>query len=556
MSGASTPLSEPAAPPPGLHMSTLVIPADVNDMFDLAAPPVEAPVVARLIPVSDGGTTAALVPIPIHQDAGTTAVGRSKDLPPPFRIDGVPKLSGKHCDLTLDPVTLRVTLTDCSANGTFVNGERVAKGQPVALHAGDTIRLTRPAAPTTTTATSASGSAAPEVEPQVEFVFQRLREETDVKTLVDELTCGVCMLVYHRPVSNLPCMHVFCAACMSRWLREGRTTCAQCRQPIDEVRPTHKIQSCVDQLLLADPSLRRSAAELRKLDELDDIPPAGKILRKRHRDDNDDEGDADGDYDGGGSDDDGGDGLPARLLAPGMNFAALGARVQHPQSACPQCTHPSTLPDRFACVPGGPHLSCQGCRRLFPERPLCDRPQRCHLCSAPYCGRYFAPESLTAADGQPSYMPRTCPAEHGDSAAGRLMLPLSECVFTQIPPETFGGNTTEISILTTHLARNGILAEAVWAVCLEKLREGTWKPDLACASGPVAADSPVCRRCTTRVFASLLFHYRRSIPRDELPEAVTDRSNCWYGVQCRTQFHKPQHAQGFNHVCYQEKRKE
>ena len=40
----------------------------------------------------------------------------------------------------------------------------------------------------------------------------------------------------HKPVSLVPCLHNFCAACCSDALQSGSRTCAICRDPIKEIR--------------------------------------------------------------------------------------------------------------------------------------------------------------------------------------------------------------------------------------------------------------------------------------------------------------------------------
>ncbi|EPY21792.1 E3 ubiquitin-protein ligase CHFR [Strigomonas culicis] len=332
-------------------------------------------------------------------------------------------------------------------------------------------------------------------------------------------------------------MHVFCASCISQWIAQ-QPTCAECRQPIQEVRPTHKIQSCVERLVASDPArYQLSAAEQQERDALDTIPPAGKVIgsAKRSRavhsdgDEEEEEEAEDSDRsDGGGSD---AEGRPLRRVhyAPPV----LGQGQQALQ--CPQCETPSAF-DAFRCPPHGPHLRCGACHRLYPERPLCGRPQRCQLCCAPYCNQYTVGE------------PQPCVAE--------VLRPLPDHPQTLIPAQTFRGNTTELAILTTYLAAHDLTAPAVWEVCLQRLRAGDWVPDLTATQGALTADSVLCARCAPTVFAALLFHYRRAIPAEELPESVTRRPHCWYGVNCRTQFSKQQHAQNYNHVCYQEKRKE
>ena len=43
--------------------------------------------------------------------------------------------------------------------------------------------------------------------------------------------------------------------------------------------------------------------------------------------------------------------------------------------------------------------------------------------------------------------------------------------------------------------------------------------------------------------------YLQSVHASELPAAVTSRSDCWYGHDCRTQRHNVDHSRRLNHIC-------
>eukprot|EP00796_Vickermania_ingenoplastis_P000640 gene640-357_t len=506
---------------------------DINDMFDLAAPPLEKPVVARLVPADDTQWEA----IVLHMDDQMCVLGRSKELVAPYRIEGVEKLSGRHCALAVDPVTLRITLTDVSTNGTYVNDQRIPKGEAVRLQSGDKVALTKPAA------TAGANERA------VVFLFQRVKAETSASELLASLTCSICQSVYHRPCSVLPCLHVFCAHCISQWIDSGHPTCAECRQKIHSVRPTHKIGSCVEQMLRSSPHLQRPSDELAELERLDTIPAGGRVLRTRRNDSEDDEErGAEEDMSQEEEEDDDTSDQPLRVHA---FRSQLAPHVAPAQLRCRQCDSPSAI-DGFQCCSANTaadgsngimpqHLQCRACWQPFPERPLCDRPQRCFLCLAPYCNMYFA-----GPDGG-------CPIQQGDNV---LLRPFEEHTVHALPPKTFAGNSVEQTILTTYLSTKHIPMEQMLRDCLHRFADGTWKPDLRTVSGELTPKAPVCRGCAGDIYAALIFHYRRAIPDAELPESVTNRQHCWYGIQCRTQLHNTRHAQNFHHVCYQEKRKE
>lgn len=51
-----------------------------------------------------------------------------------------------------------------------------------------------------------------------------------------------------------------------------------------------------------------------------------------------------------------------------------------------------------------------------------------------------------------------------------------------------------------------------------------------------------------QILQGFAYMFRTHIKDDDLPAAVTARQACWYGVECRTQFHNPGHATRYSHV--------
>ncbi|RNF05195.1 zinc finger family protein [Trypanosoma conorhini] len=491
----------------------------VETAFERVAPSVSGPLVARLIPLSTGETT--LAAIDIHRDAGSLVLGRSNQLVVECRVD-VPAVSARHCELTVNPATRAVSIRDVSANGTFINGTRIEKDVTVELQSGDRVFLTHPA------------KASQPGVPSVEFLFQRVSDSIQADVLQEELTCPVCKGLYVRPCSALPCLHVFCGACISRWIDAGNKKCIQCRADVWEVRPSHKLQSCVEELLKSNPQLSRTSDEVAEFAALDTIPSRGKVVKKRAR------------YSGSSSDS---DAYSSQDDTGASNYSEdddqvsasnyNGGRHGHARSIgrCQHCQRASSE-DGFRCPANGIHLHCPRCNRSFPHRPLCPRPQCCQLCGASYCNLYYEREG-------------GCPAHRGGLVRLRQFPPMST-----LPQKYFAGNAVERNIMSSYLSTKGITLETVWGECLQKMEAGEWVPDITCVNGQLTADSPLCEGCIDSLFAALLFHYRRAVPNQELPENVTQRPNCWYGINCRTQFHKAEHANRYNHVCYQEKRKE
>jgi hypothetical protein len=389
------------------------------------------------------------------------------------------------------------------------------------------------------------------------YIFQRLKSSVKPETLTEELTCSICRAILYRPVSVIPCLHVFCGHCITACL-ELNSKCPECRTDIEEVRPTHKILSLVDHFLLARPDLAPSKAEMAEYDKANKIPPTGKRIAERKRPREVDDDDDDDDYeDSDDEDEQDHHAMPGPAAALGWAAGGAGAAIFNhfvpgfapppPPRACPQCTVPSPA-DGFLCPPGGSHLKCFSCRTPFPDRPLCGIPQSCAMCRMPFCDLYLG----------------GCASQAG---VGMLQAVKDHTMASSpLPVRTFGGNTIEQTILSAYLASAGVSIQDAWLECVRQFIAGAWVPDVAAVVagvqggspgvGAVSPESVVCRPCSLRVFAGLLYHFRRAIPREALPPSVVSRPNCWYGRDCRTQFHNVAHAQNYNHACPQEKRKE
>ncbi|KAJ3045169.1 hypothetical protein HK097_001264 [Rhizophlyctis rosea] len=72
--------------------------------------------------------------------------------------------------------------------------------------------------------------------------------------------------------------------------------------------------------------------------------------------------------------------------------------------------------------------------------------------------------------------------------------------------------------------------------------------------GNVSKDDAACYGCAMHIFDELCYLYRQNLAVDSLPARAKNRNDCWWGRNCRTQLHNPQHAQRLNHVCEQTRR--
>ena len=636
-----------AAPAPAARAETRTgTVADIGTLFDLAGAAVHA-VVARLVAVSDDGAAAAPA-IELARDgdkATALTLGRSKELPVGLRLPSA-RVSTNHAVVVVMPATgsgaNAVVLFDTSTNGTWVNGHRLAKapasepdlvavasaaitggggggGETAArvLRHGDVVTFLNPTVPPkageapcrytfqqestapadardapAVAAAAAIDAADPDGTTAALVRVASAKGATAAAAVVakteEHLTCGICRCVYYKAVAALPCLHTFCAHCLSQWVikkaKEGgqffkptpgapggtlgwnvKVECPECRARLSEIRVAHKLNELCEDLVAARPDVRPyTKDDLAAMDLQSLVPPGGLKLQDadkkaglKHERAWSSDGDSDSsgadlsvDYSGSGSgssdedddDDDAGAGhgwhAPA-VMPPGVAAHPMPG-FWHPvaPTACAQCATPSAV-DGFKCPPHGPHLSCHLCRTAFPDRPMLGRalPQRCELCAKAFCDLYLGGCKNPAGQG--------------------YLQALQDHALDLLPTgHLFGGNTVEISVLTSYMAASGITARQAWNTCLEKFKGGEWVPNLTFAKGPLTPDTALCVPCCGRVFAALLYHFRRSVPRDALPPVTAARPDCWFGLECRTQKHNVLHAQKFNHVCPQVKHKE
>ncbi|KAL8139196.1 hypothetical protein V2J09_005197 [Rumex salicifolius] len=61
---------------------------------------------------------------------------------------------------------------------------------------------------------------------------QNGKDENDILSILGKnIECSFCMLLPDRPVTT-PCGHNFCLKCFEKWVKQGKKTCAKCRETI------------------------------------------------------------------------------------------------------------------------------------------------------------------------------------------------------------------------------------------------------------------------------------------------------------------------------------
>lgn len=350
-------------------------------------------------------------------------------------------------------------------------------------------------------------------------------EESD---MLRELTCPICSAVFYKPVCVIPCLHNFCSSCLSAWVDPSRNlfwgqtiNCPTCRADVHEVRKNPQLNNLTESYLKNHPKKDRSKEEKESMDSKDRfLGKTDLVLYKRngssssHDDDSDSDNDDEQEASDESSSDD--DSQPA-TVAP----------------RCPECLQPSAI-DGFQCPANALHCLCSYCHCALPHRVRDttlsqDRRLTCELCNAVHCNLYKQTTNTTDL----CYMNGIHKLKEHTSIIA-------------IPPTCLNNNQYEREILINYIQSKSISPQDVYNTCMTNLENGTFTNPTYTA---VTTETRVCKLCAIKVFSDLIYAYRAEIPNSELPQSVTSRPNCWYGMECRTMTHNRGHAQRYNHIC-------
>ncbi|KAI8618814.1 glycoside hydrolase superfamily [Chytriomyces sp. MP71] len=349
-----------------------------------------------------------------------------------------------------------------------------------------------------------------------------VRSSNPTDDMTDNLTCPICRALLHIPCTAVPCMHTFCGGCVCEWIKAGNNDCPVCRKKLIQVARNHQLNTLANLHASANPHLARSE------DEKKDLDAKNKVYS----------------------------GIPLNLATTDggtLNQGNQGLNIDEEEEEeeeeeyddqeglstipplCDNCPPNSQAPDGFSCDPLHPlHTLCSRCSKFMPDRHLAL--QRCKCCSLPFCHEYYA-----YAGG--------CAMNFG------YFQQLKYFSFTDVPFYAFKQNQFERQALKDALVTHHIPVQTVFGEGLAKLEAGTYRVAAStCLSvvdggATVAGEDYVCQSCAGRVFAELAYLYRRDMDPTLLPDAVTGRTNCWYGHECRTQSHNSSHAGRLNHIC-------
>ncbi|XP_048252090.1 E3 ubiquitin-protein ligase CHFR-like [Haliotis rufescens] len=419
----------------------------------------------------------------------------------------------------------------------------------------------------------------------------------------ETLVCIICQEILHDCISLQPCMHSFCSGCYSEWM-DRSNECPSCRLKVDRINKNHIVNNLVEAYLKEHPDRKRPEEDIKELDAKNKIT-RDMLYPKNKRPREEDES---SEY----SDEDEYDPSPAvvtHVPAPvagalfGLGNPFFGT-ARPPKTVCRQCAEfkdpaggtglfggiqtavtavknlvtgaaegataegdnpgpsgapaaatdgagPSTgedgdradpdvkvmpTPPQFTCAINQNHILCACCMQPMPDRRVqrVHNPaipaQQCSICYRAYCHAYWGCRNANCLG---------CLGKFKDMNFGKKCL-----------PNLILDNTSESTIFKDYLEANNISVRDVLKEGLAKLESGQYK----CFDqmrGVVDGETYFCYMCGLRNFKDLAYQYRKDIPKENLPEAVQRRSDCYWGKNCRTQRNKPHHAANFNHVCDQ-----
>jgi len=346
----------------------------------------------------------------------------------------------------------------------------------------------------------------------------------------EHLLCPICQETLHEPACAMPCLHNFCGGCISQWLKLGNSNCPECRDGVKEVKSSHKLSSLVSAYLEVNPEKARPNAELEELSKLNAIEP-GKPLKIEP-------------------------GKPPRV-ASYAGSSEYGSSEEYDEDddddeefghhSCRAC---DTEVGGYQCPPGSLHTSCAACLCQMPRNEIPGKITRCQICTLRFCDSLFGCDSR-----ENGLKPLQERAEEGNTG----------CVVNVLD------NAHETSILSDYLATKNLTADGMLKVCLDRIADGTMNAlktssvtPMIMLPGPMGiaipagappthhhatGESQVCLKCYKTVVKTASYEYRAAIPSSELPAAVMNRDDCWYGRDCRTMRHNPSHSQRLNHIC-------
>ncbi|KAK6497784.1 hypothetical protein TWF481_012186 [Arthrobotrys musiformis] len=360
---------------------------------------------------------------------------------------------------------------------------------------------------------------------------QSAQTETIYDKLERELTCSICCELFKDPITLLNCLHNFCGSCIVPWGRKN-STCPSCRAAIKGCRDAFALKPLIDMLVKEKSELKVPQEDM---DEFQKTYKPGQEVSFGQGGYSDSDEDEDEDND----DDD-----------EEEEEEEEDDEVRYPQrwEPCPCCPQGENANPLYTCsnpiVSGDRssdwdqeykgHKKCTCCRSEVPYNPQQDalKSAFCACCGIAWCGGIVG----------------TCPVVDPNTPFLGSMGVTSLYLRGPDYRNLFNNNAFEQDSLKRWIESD--TNNHTWESLGNEMREWLLQKYPAGIPGthvvPIMADSSVCRNCRSGMFDRFLTDFLIS-ERERL--GWTDiRSRCWYGKNCRTQRHNPDHCARLSHV--------
>ncbi|CAN1286841.1 E3 ubiquitin-protein ligase CHFR [Linum perenne] len=354
----------------------------------------------------------------------------------------------------------------------------------------------------------------------------------------DNAKCGICLSIWHDVVTVGPCMHNFCNGCFSEWLKRSKEThskvlCPQCRGVTQFVGKNHFLQDIKEEIVRSDSSLKRSDEEIAQLNSNALIKTfmVFEAQKKRERKRRHVESDMmDEDYSA----------YLSNMIDP--HYAAYLDEIY--EFPCAQC---GSEYNGFRCNGSTVHIECHGCGGQMPLRADSGVPQQCIGCDRSFCGDYWHSQGF---DGNTLRVP----------CRPGVLKRISDHSISGIPPVAHETNQVEQDITDRCIRQMGRTIPDVISEFIGKLNNSEIGiPLTSCLyyrsslrlnhAENITSSTYACEECYNKLVSFLLYLFRIDTPKHHLPADAANRTDCWYGYECRTQHHNQEHARRRNHVC-------
>ncbi|CAD8127584.1 unnamed protein product [Paramecium sonneborni] len=486
------------------------------------------------------------------------------------------KVSSFHLSIELDE--MQFTLIDNSSNGTFLNGKRIGKGNKVIIRNGDIIHIlpvekvqkneiigfqfitekitdSRLNSDKITSKSQLNNNQQKDVNDEIQY-----NNHNDyIDELGDELQCNICNDYLFEAVTINPCNHHFCGACLSNWLgnQKQHNDCPNCRTKIKSIMIARLMNNLVEKWLKNNPSQKRADSLIDKMKQENIIYKNPNYYLNFEKEYKQNEQIQQNDYEEFLSndenfDDNNPDFQQNEILNPN-NFLFVQAfnpqlfnpliqqqqQVVQPIQTCKSCN--GQVWKQYQCHDIQIHIGCSSCGRLIPKRLLNDEENEqlqmfCCICKVYDCKFYYG--DCTKAN------------------LNKLMLVKDIGNNFQIPLNFI--NDVEYNRILNHLQgkQHNIIYEFMMEHYINKgdfyfeQNKSTFNFPLQDINVKITPNTPVCWQCHKKLMNFIIFRYVQCWKYDE---ALFSSTDCFYGINCRTQHRNKFHANKYNHVCEQTK---